>query len=397
MTLQIVTETLERLVGFDTVSRNSNLGIIDFIDAFCRERGAETHRIPRAPGGEVGVGRSGAGKGDKCGLVARFGPAAAGGILLSGHTDVVPVDGQEWSVPAFSLTERGQRLYGRGTTDMKGFLACMLAAGDMARGVGLKKPLTLVFSYDEEIGCVGINEMRPFLKDLLGAPKMCIVGEPTEMRVAVGHKGKAVMTARFTGQAGHSALAPRFVNALHMAADFITELRRIEKWLQEHGARDPDYDIPHTTLHVGRLSGGTALNMVPELAELEFECRYLSGDGEEASLMHVDEAAARLQGEYRKTWPGAQIDLERVCAYPGLDAPSDCAARRAALDLSPAGEATKVAFGTEAGVFAGFGIPTVVCGPGSMAGQGHKPDEYIEIRQLQMCYDMMVRVVEDLR
>lgn len=381
--MKLVVETLERLVGFDTVCETSNLAMIDFIEAFCRQRGAETTRIPDA-------GR------ERCGLVARFGPGDSGGIALSGHTDVVPVEGQEWLHPAFELTCDGDRLFGRGTTDMKGFLACMLDAGDMASRRQLTKPLTLVFSYDEEIGCVGIQRMRPKLGELLGEPRLCIVGEPTEMQLAIGHKGKAALVAHCNGQSGHSALAPHLANALHLASDFIAELRQLQAWFEEHGARDTAYDIPYTTVHAGTIEGGTSLNMVPERARIGFEYRYLPADGKEAVLARVREAAEAAARRHRERWAGAAIELECRNAYPGLEVDSSGDAAQFAREIWPGCGVTKVAFGTEAGVFSEIGVPTVVCGPGSMSAQGHKPDEYIEIAQLRSCKAMLEGVVKRL-
>lgn len=379
-----VIDILDRLVGFDTVSAKPNAGMVDHLESFCAERGAATTRIA---GREKG----------KAGLVARFGPDAAGGVVLSGHCDVVPADGQDWSRPAFELGRDGDRLYGRGTTDMKGFLACMLAAGDRASRGGAGRPLTLVFSYDEETGCVGIQEMKAELGGLLGKPSLCIVGEPTGMRVATGHKGKASLRATCKGEGGHSALAPRYVNALHLATDFVAGLRGLQDRYAADGARDDAYDIPHTTLHAGRMEGGTALNIVPEAAEVLFEFRYLPADGHDAVLGEVERMAEEVAAPYRKALDGAGIAIERFAGYPGLEAGGDSEAARLALSLAPEAGPIKVDFGTEAGVFAEIGVPTVVCGPGSMAGQGHKPDEYIEIAQLAACRSMLDDVVDSLQ
>ncbi len=381
--MKLVLETLDRLIGFDTVSARSNLSLIGFIEVFCRERGAETRRISGTTS-------------DKYGLIARFGPDREDGILLSGHTDVVPAEGQNWTRPPFALTREGDRLFGRGTTDMKGFLACMLDAADTAARADLTRPLTLLFSYDEEIGCVGIQEMRSELEILLRPQRLCIVGEPTGMQVATGHKGKAALRARCTGQSGHSALAPHFVNALHLASDFVTGLRGVQAWFEENGARDAAYDVPYTTLHAGRMTGGTALNIVPDRAEVIFEYRYLPADGDAAVLSHIEKMADSIATSYAGQWDGAAIAIERMNAYPGLEIAADAQAVRLACDLSPVAGITKMAFGTEAGVISALGIPTVVCGPGSMAGQGHKPDEYIEISQLSACKAMLDRAVGTL-
>ncbi len=377
-------EILDRLVGFDTVSANPNAKIIDFIEAYCSKHGAICTRLPASATGKLG-------------LVARFGPDEPGGILLSGHCDVVPVAGQNWSRPPFELTRDADRLFGRGTTDMKGFLACMLTAGEVAAQRPLSKPLTLVFSYDEEIGCVGIQEMAPLLPDVLGKPRLCIVGEPTDMAVATGHKGKVGLRAVCIGENGHSALAPNFVNALHLAADFVSELRDLQDWYAENGAQDDAYDVPYSTLHVGTLHGGTALNIVPDKATMTFEYRYLPADGEATLFAKIETAAEKVGARYRGRFPKAVVTIERDISYPGLDVPKDGDEVQLARALSPIADFTKVAFGTEAGVFDKLGIPTVVCGPGSMSGQGHKPDEYIELSQLVACRSMLDKAVETLR
>jgi acetylornithine deacetylase len=371
---------LERLVGFDTVSARPNAGIIAYIEGFLRDRGARITRLEQ---------------GDKAGLYAEIGPPGPG-MMLSGHTDVVPVEGQAWTRAPFSLTRVGDRLYGRGTTDMKGYLACMLSAADMASRSPLAAPLKLVFSYDEEIGCVGIQQMIDRLAPLIGTPRAAFVGEPTEMQVAIGHKGKAAFTATCRGRAGHSSLAPDFVNALHLAADFVTALRDVQDALRRDGARDPGYDIPYSTVHIGMLCGGTALNIVPDRADLSFEYRHLAGDRPSDLTARIHAAAETVMGRYRQIWDGAGIEIDQVNAYPGLDIALESPVIATALALAETKRTTKMAFGTEAGVFAGLGIPTVVCGPGSMAGQGHKPDEYITLDQIAACDLMMARIVEDL-
>jgi len=374
-------EHLEKLVGFDTVSHRSNLRVIDYIEGVLQTLGLRTTRLPDASG-------------QKAGLYAETGPGE-GGILLSGHTDVVPVEGQNWTRAPFRLTRDGDRLYGRGTTDMKGYLACMLTAAELAAGQNLRDPLKLVFSYDEEIGCVGIQQMADTLAPLLGQPRACIVGEPTQMQIATGHKGKAAWRATCHGQAGHSALAPGFVNALHLAGDFMAELRDLQAWLERTGARDPGHDVPYSTVHVGQLSGGLAVNMVPDRAEMRFELRYLAADPDDEMSQRIAEAAERVADRYKGTFPDARIELDQTTAYPGLDVAEDAAVTQLARGFAQT-ELTKVAFGTEAGVFDRMGIPTIVCGPGNMAGQGHKADEYITTAQLDACDRMMARIVSEI-
>ncbi|OBY25716.1 acetylornithine deacetylase [Leisingera sp. JC1] len=372
-------DILERLTGFDTVSRNSNLELAAYVESFLVERGFAVTRLPSPDG-------------SKTGLYAEKGPAGQG-VLLSAHTDVVPVDGQKWTRDPFRLTQDGGRVYGRGTTDMKGYLASALALADRAAKVDLKEPLKIALSYDEEVGCVGIQEMLERLAPLIGKPRACFVGEPTEMRVAIGHKGKAALRAVCHGQSGHSALAPNFTNALHLAGDFLAELRALQEEFAAIGARDAAYAVPYSTVHVGKMNGGTALNIVPDRSELTFEYRHLAADNGEDILARIQAAAERVSNRYQAE---ACIEVEQYNAYPGLDVPADSPVVPFAQKLAQCDGTTKVAFGTEAGFFDQLAVPTVVCGPGSMEGQGHKPDEYLELSQLAACDTMMDRILDDL-
>ena len=375
-------DILEKLIGFDTISKNSNLELATFVEEFLQLRGFEVHRITD-PGGE------------KTGLYAEKGPAGDG-VLLSAHTDVVPVEGQSWTKDPFRLTQEGNRVYGRGTTDMKGYVASVLALADRAAGSELREPLKIALSYDEEVGCVGIQQMLGRLAPMLGQPRACFVGEPTEMQVAVGHKGKAALRAVCHGQSGHSALAPKFANALHLATDFVSELRALQKIYADSGNTDPAYSVPYTTFHVGMMSGGRALNIVPDRAELTFEYRHLASDHGKDILDQIQGAANRVSVAYRDMFPEARVEVEQYNAYPGLDVPETEPVIAYAQKLAQSNATTKVAFGTEAGFFNELGIPTVVCGPGSMENQGHKPDEYLELSQLASCDAMMDRILEDL-
>lgn len=373
---------LDKLIAFDTTVGTPNLALIDFIETYLSERGFRVTRVT-AP------------EGDRAGLFAVIGPEDAPGVMLSAHTDVVPVTGQPWTRPPFELTREGDRLYGRGTTDMKGYLASMLAVADRAAQADLAEPLKLAISYDEEIGCVGIRQMLDRLAPAIGLPRACFVGEPSEMQVTIGHKGKAAFRAICHGESGHSALAPQFANALYLAADFMAELRALQADLAAEGARDPAYGVPYSTVHVGTLSGGTALNIVPDRAELAFEFRHLAADDPDALRARIHDAAARVSARFE---PGdVRVEVEEVNAYPGLDVAEAAEITRYAKAMAQGNGTAKVAFGTEAGYFESLGIPTVVCGPGSMDGQGHKPDEYIELAQLKACDAMMGRILDSLR
>lgn len=371
-------EILDRLIGFPTVSADSNLALIAYAEALLVEAGFQTWRLPDPTG-------------QKAGLMARLGEGP-GGVMLSAHSDVVPVAGQDWTVDPFRLTRDGNRLLGRGTTDMKGCLASMLSAA-MRAGKPRQKPLMLSISYDEEVGCTGIRQMLPDISALGWKPDLCIVGEPTGMRPATGHKGKAAMRAAFRGTAGHSSLAPRYVNALHLAAEFIAALRRIQQGYATSGRPDPGYDVPYSTVHAGRMQGGTALNIVPDRAMIEFELRHLPGDNPDDFLHRLRAEADAILRPFRDLDPAADIVITPFNAYPGFEIGPDHPAVRTVAELSGSGETMKVSYGTEAGYFAELGIPTVVCGPGDMEAQGHRPDEFLTLDQLAACDRMMDRLL----
>ncbi len=377
-------ELLARLVAFPTVSARSNLEMIDFISDFLSLRGFEVHRIP-APGGQ------------KAGLFARIGPSGPAGILLSGHTDVVPTEGQAWRRDPFRLSLEQGRAFGRGSTDMKGFLAAMLSLADRAARTRLRAPLLLAFSYDEELGCRGIQAMIERLVPAIGLPRLALIGEPTSMRLALGHKGKAVFRATCRGRAGHSALAPELLNALHLAAGFVTALHRLQDELARNGARDPAYRVAFSTLHPGRLHAGTALNIVPDRARVDFELRHLAAEPPEAVLARIETAAQRIAAPFRPDFPEALIELERLGGYPALDTDENDEAVAFIRKISGPGPIIKVDFGTEAGVFSqALGIPSLICGPGSMARDGHRPDESIALAQLAACDAMLERLLGKL-
>jgi len=377
------TEILEKLVSFQTVSRDSNLGLIDYVQAVLTGCGIESTLVHDETG-------------RKANLYATVGPTDRPGVMLSGHTDVVPVDGQTWSSDPFNLVCRGGRLYGRGTADMKGFLACALTGARAATQRALRTPLHLALSYDEEIGCVGVRRLIDMLEGAPVRPAFCIVGEPTSMAVATGHKGKTVLKAVCTGREGHSALAPLAKNALHLGCDLVAEIRSVQAKIAEKGARDGDYDVPYTTLHVGKMSGGVALNIVPNRCELDLEVRNLADDDPDVILATLNRAAETIITKARETAPEAGISIETINAYPGLVTPPDAAVVDFVKSLTGANGTIKVAFGTEGGLFhERLGIQTVVCGPGSMA-QGHKPDEFVTQEQIARCDAMLEALIDRL-
>ena len=377
-------DILKELIGFPTVSRDPNRALIDYVATRLDRVGADWQIIPDADGG-------------KANLFATTGPPNIGGVMLSGHTDVVPVDGQEWRMPPFACTEAEGRLYGRGTADMKGFVAAAIHAFETAAHADLATPLHLALSYDEELGCLGVRSMIDMLAAAPVRPVMCIVGEPTEMGLATGHKGKTVIIADCTGMAAHSSLAPLAVNAVHLACDLVAVIRRRQQDIADNGHHDSAYNIPYSTLHVGRIDGGVQVNIVPHHTRVEFEIRNLANDDPEAIIETIRSDIAPVIAAARQTAPEADISLTVVNSYPGLETALDADVVTLLRNLTGVNTTCKVAFGTEGGLFArDLGIPTVVCGPGSM-DQGHKPDEFVTAAQLALCDDMLANLTDRLR
>jgi acetylornithine deacetylase len=374
-------EILEKLAGFATVSRDSNLELIEYVRDLLA-----AHAIP------VKLYADAAAR--KANLYACIGPQDQAGVLLSGHTDVVPVDAQSWSSDPFRLEQRGTRLYARGATDMKGFIACALHAGLAATQRRLRMPLQLALSYDEEVGCIGVRSLIADMGRWPRRPALCLVGEPTGLRAAIGHKGKLALKAICHGRSGHSSNPGPGVNAIHLACELIERIRARQTLLERDGLRDAAYAVPHTTLHVGVIQGGTALNMVPERCEIELEIRNLPADDPAAIVAAIRADAATIA----TTTPGARIEVELAHEYPALDTPAEAEVVQLAAALTgtaPSGP-IKVDFGSEAGLFSSIlGIPSVVCGPGFIE-QAHKPDEFIELEQLVRCDAMLAALLERL-
>ncbi len=379
----MVREVLERLIGFDTVSAKSNLELISYVRGVLADAGIESVLIPDATG-------------QKANLYAVVGPIGVPGVILSGHVDVVPVEGQVWTRPPFRLTEEYGRMYGRGTTDMKGFVACAVAAVLRARAVDLAVPVILALSHDEEIGCQGVGSMLDVMQGWPVPARMCLVGEPTSMQVATGHKGKIALRATCTGRELHSAMAPFGLNALHLGAEFLGAVRDLQAGVVAVGLRDDDYDVPYTTLHVGKMQGGVQVNIVPKTCVLDFEIRSLAGEDTDGMIAQLTAAAEAIVAPYRAAFPEAAIVIERLWDYPGLDTPPDSDVVAFAKGLVGGNGTIKVPYGTEGGLFAGrLGVPTVICGPGTMA-QGHTPDEFIEAEQLARCEAMLDALLDRL-
>jgi acetylornithine deacetylase len=372
---------LAGLVGFDTVSDRSNLPLIAYIEDYLASFGITGQRVVDATG-------------QKASLWVTIGPDDRPGIVLSGHTDVVPVEGQAWTHNPFEMVERDGRLYGRGTTDMKGFVATCLAMVPEMRRASLATPIHLAISYDEEIGCVGVRPLLEILSRAPVKPLGCFVGEPTQMELAIGHKGKHGVRATFRGLACHSSLAPLGVNAIEHAATLISEISRRAAQIATKGARDELYDIPHTTLLTSIVQGGTALNIVPDHCAIDFEARGLGiTESKEVTDAIVAFAKQSIEPVMQKANPACGIDFEEILEYPALDMLPDHSWVTLAKQLSGRNSHRKVAFGTEASLFVSMaGIPAVVIGPGSIE-QAHKADEYVELSELLKCADFIERVI----
>jgi acetylornithine deacetylase len=375
---------LERLIAFDTTSRLSNLSLIDWVREYLAAFGIDS----RLTYDDTGA---------KANLFATIGNGDAPGIVLSGHTDVVPVDGQNWSVPPFQLTERDGRFYGRGTSDMKSFLAVALAYVPDFLAAHSATPIHLAFSYDEEVGCQGVPRLIADLVRRGMAPQACIVGEPTEMRVVTGHKGKIAMRGIATGLECHSSLAPTGVNAVEAAAGLITHLKDEARRRAKEGPFDSRFDPPYTTIQTGVVHGGTALNIVPGKCCFDFEFRTVPSEQPEKLQAEVALwSDTNLVPDMQKISDQTGIAFSRISSFPGLDTDDNAPVVALGKTLSGSNQTHRVPYGTEGGLFQQAGIPTIICGPGNIE-QAHKPDEFIAIDQVRQCELFMERLVDQLR
>jgi acetylornithine deacetylase len=371
-------ELLARLVAFDTTSHKSNIALVRFVEDYLAQHGIACQLVHTADGA-------------KASLFATIGPPGLAGVALSGHTDVVPVDGQHWDSDPFTLTARGDRLHGRGSADMKGFLACVLAAvPDFARR-RLRVPIHIAFSYDEEIGCVGVRPLLAELGRRLPRPRLVIVGEPTSMAVVDAHKGPARWRVEVRGRAAHSSMAHLGVNAITYAGRLLAEIGALERELAA-AARDHRFDPPFATLQVTRIDGGTATNVVPSSCRFDVEVRALPGLDvaaiERRLRVFVD---AELRPEMIARAPEAGVAIELVNHVPPFAALPASEAVALALKLAEQNETYAVSYATEAGLFQDAGAPAVVCGPGSIA-QAHTANEWIAAAELERCMAFLSRL-----
>jgi acetylornithine deacetylase len=376
----VAKELLARLVAFDTESAKSNIPLIRFVEDYLAQHDIASQRVP-TPDGE------------KASLFATIGPSDAPGLALSGHTDVVPVAGQTWDSDPFTLTERDGKLYGRGSCDMKGYLACALAMVPQFARRRLKMPIHLAFSYDEEVGCTGVRPMIAELGKRLPLPRLVFVGEPTEMGVVDAHKGPVRWRVELTGRAAHSSMPHYGVNAIAYAGRLLSELSRMEDELKA-GEQDPRFDPPFTTLQVTQIEGGTASNVVPVPCWFGWEIRGLPG----FDPMLLDRrlkafAAEQCLPEMRRPAPEAEITIRatnQVAAYA-----ADTVSGIVPLTLKLAGQnkTYAVSYCTEAGLFQGGGAPAIVCGPGNIA-QAHTANEFLRLEELEKCLAFLGRLAD---
>jgi len=374
---------LRDLVAFDTTSAKSNLDLIAYVQAYLASHGISSRLIPNETG-------------TKANLWATIGPDRDGGLVLSGHTDCVPVLGEVWQSDPFTLTERDGKLYARGSADMKGFVAAALAAVPDLIAMQLDRPVHLALSHDEEIGCIGVRSLLQDLSDRSQKPSMCIVGEPTLMQVVTGHKGGRAYRCHFTGHAVHSSLAPQGQNAIESAAELVVYLKGIATELAA-GPSDPDFDLTHSTLSVGMIQGGAAINIVPADAVVTFEFRNLMEVDQQAIFDRIEnEVFQRILPEARLRFAGASARFEQIYEYPAHAIDADARLVTAMKHIVGRNDHSKVAYGAEAGLFLReLGLPTVLCGPGSIS-VAHRPDEYVERSQLVAADSMLRRAAQKL-
>ncbi len=364
-------EILKKLVSFDTTSFKSNLDLIKFIENYLNDLNIKSELIYDETK-------------NKANLFTTIGPNLQGGIVLSGHTDVVPITKQNWTSDPFILTERDNKLFGRGSSDMKGFIAIVLSRVSTMVEKKLKKPIHLAFSYDEEIGCVGVHSLLDLIKKKSINPEFCIVGEPTSMEMVIGHKGKHAYDVKVDGLSCHSGQAPYGVNAINYASKLINYIEEINKEKSIKGPFDNEYEIPYSTLHTGLIKGGTILNIVPNLCQFEFEIRHLAEDDPLEIIQRIKQYTEELLiKEMHNISPKTNIEINEKINYPGLNISESISPVKQVKELLGNSSHKKVIFGTEGGLFKReLNLPTIICGPGSI-DQAHKPDEFISIQQIE--------------
>jgi acetylornithine deacetylase len=375
---------IERLIAFNTVSRDSNLGMIEWVRDYLHSHGAKTRLTHDATG-------------KKANLFATLGESAKPGLILSGHTDVVPVDGQNWDSDPFVATERDGKLYARGSADMKGFIGIILAQApkfvDALNAKRLDAPLHYALSYDEEVGCLGVRGLIRDLEENNIRPAGCVVGEPTSMQPIIAHKGMHRFRCAVHGREAHSSYVTYGVNAIEYAAKLIVFIRQIAERLAQSETRDYGFIVPYSTLSTGVIQGGIAANVVPKDCHFQFDLRTLPQASPQALYDEIRAYAEGLAREMQSTDPAAGIDLKWVSQTVGLAASETDKIVRWAMQLSRNSSVGKVSYGTEAGLFQQMGVPSVICGPGDIA-EAHRANEFVALEQLAQCEAFMQRILE---
>ena len=377
---------IQTLVAFDTTSRESNLALIDWVRDWLASHGVHSTLTFDDDQRKANLFAT---------LPAQDGNVTSGGVVLSGHTDVVPVDGQPWTTNPFEATWVGDRLHGRGVADMKSFCATGLAFVPEFLRRGLARPLHIALSYDEEVGCIGVRRMIDDIARRGVTPFGCIVGEPTGMRTAVAHKGKRSWRCRVRGFEAHSSLTPLGVNAVEIACEIVAYLANMARAFRDQGPFDRAYDVAWTTVHTGVIHGGTALNIVPRDCSFDFEIRHLPQDDPQLLFEEIREYAERFLPAMRKVDANTFIEFDALSATPGFDTGGDAAVARLSRLCSGEERDCKVSFGSEAALFHRASIPTIVCGPGHIA-QAHQPNEWIAREQLVRCENFVRRLGDEL-
>ena len=372
-------EMLARLVAFDTTSRNANLPLIAFVETYLTQHGVPHLRIDYAEG--------------KTNLYATIGPDVEGGIVLSGHTDVVPVDGQHWSSDPFTLTQRDSKLYGRGSADMKGFIAAALALVPKFKSMKLKTPIHLALSCDEEVGCKGVRPLVAHLRDHLKRPRAVFVGEPTMMQVVNGHKSAVTFNTEVKGHEAHSSLTHQGVNAIMVAAEVIGEINTLRQELIADGDSSGRFDPPYSTIHVGTINGGTAKNIIPRDCNFQWETRLLPSADPAFVPRRIEALRLRLVPAMKVVAQDVGIITTSTNEVPGLAPENNSIAEQLALQATGGNATHAVSYCTEAGLFQQIGLAAIICGPGDIA-QAHKPDEFVSIEQLKLCEHYLLRLAE---
>jgi acetylornithine deacetylase len=376
-------EILTRLVAFDTTSRNSNLPLIEWVEAHVLPLKPHLRRVPNADG-------------TKTNLIISFGPLdAPGGVVLSGHTDVVPVDGQDWSTDPWVLTERDGRLYGRGTCDMKGFAASALAFAPAMAKASLTAPIHIALSYDEEIGCLGAPSLVEVLNQHYAKPEAVIIGEPSDMGVVSGQKGLSTFYIEITGRAAHSSQVQQGVSAIMEAVPLLANLRALAEEVRVNAPKDSPFEPPGTTLTIGLIDGGTASNILAQSCNITWDMRFEVGDDPQVHEARVAKWVAEVDASIKARAPEGGARMMRRSLSPAMAPETQGAAEALARALTGDNTTRAVAYATEGGIFQGGGLSTVICGPGSIL-QAHQPDEFIEISQLAASCEFMERLVKRL-